>query len=70
MANTNHLILQRPSEIKATLSFAKRWSTSAGIWGASFVPSVTPLVRREVLEKTPVLGRYYQDTTPPSDKPF
>ncbi|KAF9483841.1 hypothetical protein BDN70DRAFT_873224 [Pholiota conissans] len=70
------LVLEPQSQLKATLTFAKRWSLSTGIWGASagaaalLFLSVTPLVRREVLEKTPLLGLYYQDKTPASDKPF
>ncbi|KAH9484156.1 hypothetical protein JR316_0003636 [Psilocybe cubensis] len=68
------LVLHRQSPIAATINVTKRWSTSLGIWGASagaaalLLLSVTPLVRREVLEKVPVLGSYYEDKTPASDK--
>ncbi|KAJ7093229.1 cytochrome b-c1 complex subunit 10 [Mycena epipterygia] len=59
-----------------SLNMTKRWATSLGIWGvgagsAAFLfLSVTPLVRREVLVKVPVLNNYFEDTTPASDKPF
>ncbi|KXN90527.1 hypothetical protein AN958_04199, partial [Leucoagaricus sp. SymC.cos] len=55
---------------------SKRWVSSLGIWGASagagalLLLSVTPLVRREVLVKVPILGSYHEDKTPASDKPF
>ncbi|KAJ6618359.1 hypothetical protein B0H10DRAFT_2030575 [Mycena sp. CBHHK59/15] len=58
------------------LNMTKRWTTSLGLWGlgagsAVFLfLSVTPLVRREVLLKVPLLKNYYEDTTPASDKPF
>ncbi|KAJ7184262.1 cytochrome b-c1 complex subunit 10 [Mycena filopes] len=64
------------SPLTHTLNMTKRWSTSLGVWGvgagaAAFLfLSVTPLVRREVLVKIPVLKAYYVDTTPASDKPF
>ncbi|KAG5645913.1 hypothetical protein DXG03_005060 [Asterophora parasitica] len=60
----------------AGLNASKRWATSLGIWGvgagtaALLLLSVTPLVKREVLVKVPVLGGYYEDKTPASDKPF
>ncbi|TFK76604.1 hypothetical protein BDN72DRAFT_831185 [Pluteus cervinus] len=62
--------------VSASLNASKRWAVSAGIWGvgagtaALFLLSVTPLVKREFLSKVPVLGPYYQDNTPASDKPF
>ncbi|KAI0928823.1 hypothetical protein AcW1_005950 [Taiwanofungus camphoratus] len=64
------------SETKVPLKFFRRWGTSMGLWGAGagilvlYVLSVTPLVKREFLSKVPVLGSYYQDKTPASDKPF
>ncbi|KAJ7090272.1 hypothetical protein B0H15DRAFT_779353 [Mycena belliarum] len=54
----------------------KRWSTTLGIWGVGagsavfLLLSVTPLVRREVLLKVPLLNTYYEDKTPACDKPF
>ncbi|KAF8969909.1 cytochrome b-c1 complex subunit 10 [Flammula alnicola] len=72
----SRLLLHPQSPVGATLNATKRWTLSLGLWGASagaaalLLLSVTPLVRREVLEKTPVLGLYYQDKTPASDKPF
>ncbi|KAF5391723.1 hypothetical protein D9757_001783 [Collybiopsis confluens] len=54
----------------------RNWSPSLATWGAGvgagalLFLSVTPLVRREVLSKVPVLKGYFQDDTPASDKPF
>ncbi|CAL1704347.1 unnamed protein product [Somion occarium] len=45
------------------------WGAAAGIYGLYFL-SVTPLVKREFLVKVPVIGSYYEDKTPASDKPF
>ncbi|KAG6889708.1 hypothetical protein C0992_004337 [Termitomyces sp. T32_za158] len=70
------LAFQARSPLNAGLSFTKPWVTSLGIWGvgagtaALFVLSVTPLVKREFLVKVPMLGSYYEDKTPASDKPF
>ncbi|KLO05905.1 hypothetical protein SCHPADRAFT_838753, partial [Schizopora paradoxa] len=53
-----------------------KWVPAMGIWGvgagtaALLLLSVTPLVKREFLIKVPVLGSYYEDKTPASDKPF
>ncbi|KAH7889895.1 cytochrome b-c1 complex subunit 10, partial [Phlebopus sp. FC_14] len=55
---------------------AKRWGPSLGIWGigagtaALFFLSVTPVVRNGLLVRVPIIGSYYEDKTPPSDKPF
>ncbi|EAU91242.1 hypothetical protein CC1G_06877 [Coprinopsis cinerea okayama7 len=74
MANSRVFI--HPSPAQAALSAAKPWTRSAGIWGFGtgaavfLLLSVTPLVRREVLEKTPGLSWYFEDKTPASDKPF
>jgi len=57
-----HAVRQAPS------SFAL-WGIGAGT-AALLLLSVTPLVKREVLVKVPVLGNYYEDKTPASDKPF
>ncbi|KAJ3503420.1 hypothetical protein NLJ89_g8443 [Agrocybe chaxingu] len=70
------LVFTPQSTVAATVTATKRWVPTLGIWGASagagalLLLSVTPLVRRELLEKVPVLGSYYQDKTPASDKPF
>ncbi|KAG6820563.1 hypothetical protein H0H93_015083 [Arthromyces matolae] len=70
------LAFQARSPINAGLSATKLWAPSLGIWGfgagtaALFVLSVTPLVKREFLVKVPVLGGYFEDKTPASDKPF
>ncbi|KAH8107022.1 cytochrome b-c1 complex subunit 10 [Cristinia sonorae] len=61
---------------KAATDFGRRWGLSLGLWGAGagvaalYLLSVTPLVKREVLVKVPVLGSYWEDKTPASDKPF
>ncbi|CCM06161.1 uncharacterized protein FIBRA_08400 [Fibroporia radiculosa] len=61
---------------KLPLSFARRWGPSMGLWGvgagimALYVLSVTPLVKREFLSKVPLVGGYYEDKIPASDKPF
>ncbi|KAL9714995.1 hypothetical protein Ac2012v2_001655 [Leucoagaricus gongylophorus] len=71
-----HLTFKTQTPLNATLTSSRRWFTSLGIWGASasvgvlLLLSVTPLVRREVLAKVPILGSYYEDKTPDSDKPF
>ncbi|KAF9450727.1 hypothetical protein P691DRAFT_797706 [Macrolepiota fuliginosa MF-IS2] len=72
----SRLAFKTQSPLNATLTASKRWVSSLGIWGFSagagalLLLSVTPLVRREVLVKVPVLGNYYEDKTPASDKPF
>ncbi|EDR11327.1 uncharacterized protein LACBIDRAFT_316050 [Laccaria bicolor S238N-H82] len=70
------LAYQPQSPLNATLTVSRRWATSLGVWGvgagtaALLLLSVTPLVKREVLVKVPVLGSYYEDKTPACDKPF
>ncbi|TFL07698.1 hypothetical protein BDV98DRAFT_558327 [Pterulicium gracile] len=57
-------------------NFRRVWSPSLSVWGAgtgiflTFLLSSTPLVKREVLCKLPVVGEYYTDNTPDSDKAF
>ncbi|KAE9406771.1 hypothetical protein BT96DRAFT_207428 [Gymnopus androsaceus JB14] len=57
-------------------SILKSWSPSLAGWsvglgaGALLFLSVTPLVRRELLSKVPVIKSYYEDKTPDCDKPF
>ncbi|GLB35107.1 putative ubiquinol-cytochrome-c reductase complex subunit (QCR10) [Lyophyllum shimeji] len=61
---------------RVAVNTLKPWAPSIGMWSvgigsaALLVLSVTPLVKREVLVKVPVLGSYFEDRTPPSDKPF
>ncbi|TFK29785.1 hypothetical protein FA15DRAFT_663050 [Coprinopsis marcescibilis] len=70
------LTFQQPSPVQAATGAFRPWARSAGVWGvgigsaAFLLLSVTPLVRREVLEKTPGLSWYFTDKTPASDKPF
>ncbi|KAF8797882.1 hypothetical protein BYT27DRAFT_7178051 [Phlegmacium glaucopus] len=71
-----HIEYHPRSPVNATLASSKRWVSSLGLWGvgagtaALLFLSVTPLVKRELLVKVPVLGSYYEDKTPISDKPF
>jgi len=61
---------------KLPFRFARTWGTSLGLWGVGagamvlYMLSVTPLVKREFLSKVPVIGDYWADKTPASDKPF
>ncbi|KAL6309004.1 hypothetical protein BKA93DRAFT_821838 [Sparassis latifolia] len=54
----------------------RTWGTSAGWWGVGagiyvlYLLSVTPLVKRDFLSKVPMVGSYYADKVPASDKPF
>ncbi|KAG8881134.1 hypothetical protein FRB98_004541 [Tulasnella sp. 332] len=54
----------------------KRWVPSLGMWGVgagtavALLMSATPLFKNDVLIKIPVIGTYYEDHTPASDKPF
>ncbi|KAJ7445719.1 hypothetical protein B0H11DRAFT_2086549 [Mycena galericulata] len=58
------------------LNMTKRRASALGFWGFGagsavlLFLSVTPLVRREVLVKVPVLSKFFEDTTPACDKPF
>ncbi|KAK0228127.1 ubiquinol-cytochrome-c reductase complex subunit-domain-containing protein [Armillaria luteobubalina] len=64
------------SPFQLASSFTKPWVGTLGIWGAGagtaalLFLSVTPLVRRELLVKVPLLGSFYEDKVPASDKPF
>ncbi|KAJ7261332.1 hypothetical protein B0H12DRAFT_1231536 [Mycena haematopus] len=75
MPNTS-LRYSSPSFVAHQLDVTKRLASGLGIWafGAGsavfLLLSVTPLVRREVLLKVPLLKNYYEDKTPASDKPF
>ncbi|KAF8630406.1 hypothetical protein AX15_002957 [Amanita polypyramis BW_CC] len=70
------LVYHTQSPLSAANVAAKRWIPTAGIWGvgvgvaALYLLSVTPLVKREFLSNVPMLGEYYKDKTPASDKPF
>ncbi|KAF9228640.1 hypothetical protein BS17DRAFT_744590 [Gyrodon lividus] len=70
------LSVQTPSPYSITRAWAKRWAPSLGIWGvgvgttAVFLLSVTPVIKNGILIKLPLLGSYYEDKTPASDKPF
>ncbi|KIK63623.1 hypothetical protein GYMLUDRAFT_221825 [Collybiopsis luxurians FD-317 M1] len=54
----------------------RNWTPSLATWGVGigsgvlFFLSVTPLVRREVLSKVPLIKGHFEDNTPASDKPF
>jgi len=70
------LTYSSPSPLAQSLNATKRLGAAYGIWafgagaGVFLFLSVTPLVRREVLVKVPLLKNYYEDDTPASDKPF
>ncbi|KAG1835673.1 ubiquinol-cytochrome-c reductase complex subunit-domain-containing protein [Suillus fuscotomentosus] len=63
-----------PTRFAGTL--AKQWGPTLGIWGvgagaaALFLLSVTPVVKKGLLVNVPLIGNYYEDKTPASDKPF
>ncbi|KAF7353622.1 hypothetical protein MVEN_01046800 [Mycena venus] len=75
MPNTR-LAYSSPSQWTHQLNVTKRLASGMGAWafgigsGVFLLLSVTPLVRREVLVKVPLLKSYYEDKTPASDKPF
>jgi len=66
----------RTSPYTAPLNVGRRWLPSLSIWGVGmgtavvFFLSVTPIVKKGLLVKAPLLGSYYEDNTPVSDKPF
>ncbi|KAF6765050.1 hypothetical protein DFP72DRAFT_869906 [Ephemerocybe angulata] len=70
------IAIQSQSPLQSLLGFSRHWARSGATWGIGagsavfLLLSVTPLVRREVLQKTPGLAWYYEDKTPASDKPF
>ncbi|KAH6918735.1 hypothetical protein BKA70DRAFT_1248115 [Coprinopsis sp. MPI-PUGE-AT-0042] len=70
------LAFQNQSFLEATVGTFKPWARTGAVWGIGagsavfLLLSVTPLVRREVLQKTPGLSWYFEDKTPASDKPF
>ncbi|KAF8604616.1 hypothetical protein BDV93DRAFT_555474 [Ceratobasidium sp. AG-I] len=59
-----------------TVAGVKPWVRAVGVWGAgagaavSLLMSVTPIFKKDVLLKVPVLSNYFEDKTPASDKPF
>jgi len=72
----SRLQYHKPSPYTYPLNPGKRWVTSLGIWGigagtaALLFMSVTPVVKKGLLIHIPLLGNYYEDQTPASDKPF
>ncbi|KAI6150973.1 ubiquinol-cytochrome-c reductase complex subunit-domain-containing protein [Pisolithus tinctorius] len=70
------MVLQSASPTTYAKRFIRNWGPSLGTWGvgigatALFVLSVTPVVRNGLLIQVPVVGSYFEDKTPPSDKPF
>jgi len=72
----SRVLFTRTPPVAQISGIGKRWAASLGIWGigagtaALFLLSVTPIVRNGVLVDIPVLGSYYEDNTPASDKPF
>ncbi|KAJ3551144.1 hypothetical protein NM688_g4891 [Phlebia brevispora] len=70
-------VAYRPTPVfQATNVFGRKWAPSLAIWGVGtgaavlYLLSVTPLVKREFLSKVPVIGGYWEDKIPASDKPF
>ncbi|KAG2348499.1 hypothetical protein BDR05DRAFT_874747 [Suillus weaverae] len=67
---------QPTSSARFASTLAKQWGPTLGIWGvgagtaALFLLSVTPVVKKGLLVNVPLLGNYYEDKTPASDKPF
>ncbi|KAI0807136.1 ubiquinol-cytochrome-c reductase complex subunit-domain-containing protein [Fomes fomentarius] len=61
---------------KPVFQFFRTWTPSLTLWGAGagvtalYLLSVTPLVKRGFLSKVPVIGGYWEDKIPASDKPF
>ncbi|KAI0811268.1 cytochrome b-c1 complex subunit 10 [Irpex lacteus] len=72
----SRVVFHPQSTVKITNNFARQWTGSAALWGAGaglaalYLLSVTPKIKRELLVKIPVLGSYYEDKVPASDKPF
>lgn len=58
-----------------TLPKVFRWTPTLGLWGGSALVAVLffadsiPVYRR-VLDKLPVIGKYYDDSVDPEDTPF
>lgn len=71
-----HIVFRPAPPTTYTKRFIRNWGPSLGAWGfgiataALFVLSVTPVVRNGLLIHVPVIGGYFEDKTPPSDKPF
>ncbi|ODQ65334.1 hypothetical protein NADFUDRAFT_51928 [Nadsonia fulvescens var. elongata DSM 6958] len=59
-----------------TLASTLRWTPALTYWGvgsligAIFLIEGIPRTRRDILQKIPVIGSYWIDNTPESDKPF
>ncbi|GBE82348.1 predicted protein [Sparassis crispa] len=72
----SRVLFQRTPIHRISLNLARTWGTSAGWWGVGagiyvlYLLSVTPLVKRDFLSKVPLVGSYYADKIPASDKPF
>ncbi|KAG8987751.1 hypothetical protein FRB94_002370 [Tulasnella sp. JGI-2019a] len=71
------IIPQFRSQISpVSMHTVKRWVPSLGMWGVgagtavALLMSATPLFKNDVLVKIPVIGTYYEDHVPASDKPF
>ncbi|KAL4065389.1 ubiquinol-cytochrome-c reductase complex subunit-domain-containing protein [Scleroderma yunnanense] len=70
------VVFQSTSPLGQPKMFLRNWGPSLGMWGvgagtaALFVLSVTPVVRNGLLVRVPVIGDYFEDKTPASDKSF
>ncbi|KAI0035736.1 ubiquinol-cytochrome-c reductase complex subunit-domain-containing protein [Vararia minispora EC-137] len=79
MANARYLLLKHapPYSVgRFPVNSLKAFTPSLGVWAAGagtaalFLLSVTPKVKRTLLSKVPVVGTYFEDHQPASDKPF
>jgi len=72
----SHVAFRPTSPYAVATTWLKHWAPTLGIWGvgagtaALFLLSVTPVVKNGFLVKVPLVGSYYEDKTPASDKPF
>lgn len=72
----SRLAYSQRSAAQVSKELTRRWAPSLALWGAGagimalYVLSATPKIKRELLVKIPVLGSYYEDKVPASDKPF
>ncbi|KAI4525790.1 hypothetical protein EV122DRAFT_258005 [Schizophyllum commune] len=70
------LIIKPQSPLQSILSYSRHFTFTGAAWGFGFVSaatlllSTTPLLQQRVLSKAPLLGNYFTDKTPASDKPF
>ncbi|KAL1746069.1 hypothetical protein HDZ31DRAFT_62523 [Schizophyllum fasciatum] len=70
------LVIKPQSQLQSLLSFSRHFTFTGAAWGfgafsaATLLLSTTPLLQQRVLVKVPLLGNYFEDKVPASDKPF